>query len=452
MTGKPRRRMKRVLHAIAGIPPNAGGPSRSVPGLCRALSDAGLETWLLSFCPDDALVDPRGVHFLKGPGSCYKAALMTAQRALDSASPDLVHSHGLWTLTNHAIITRARKRGIPVVISARGMLDPWALAQKRWKKRLAMLLYQRRDLHAAALLHATAQQECANIRKQGFGQPVAVIANGVDVPAGLPLARHGAGEPADRLRTALFVARLHPGKGLLDLAEAWARVRPQGWRMQVVGPDTHGHQTEVAARLRNLGIEQDWVFEGAADDTGKWQHYEQADLFILPSHSENFGISIAEALYVGLPVITTKETPWGQLEGGGLRVEGGERRTSNVECRILNGDGSAGLVGGGSPGAHEKSDRAFENGVEGPQPLAGHTQPSTGRCGWWVDVGVEPLTEALRSAICLADRDRHRMGEHGRALVEHKYAWPVIACEMQRSYEWISGSCTLPQCIRVRGR
>ena len=381
-----------MLHAIPGIPAHAGGPSRSVPGLCRALSEVGLETWLLSFYTEDVLEDPRNVNFITGPGFRYSSALRTSQEALKSVNPHIVHVHGLWTPANHAMIVQARMRRIPVVISIRGMLDPWALKQKRGKKLLAMLLYQWRDIRTASLLHATARQEYENIRKQRFRQPVAVIPNGVEVPADLALARHGTAQPADRLRTALFLARLHPGKGLLDLAEAWARVRPQGWRMRVVGPDNHGHQAEVTARLRALGLEQEWVFEGSVDDTGKWQYYQKADLFILPSHSENFGISIAEALAAGLPVITTKGTPWSELQGNSALPHSRTPALSNARTSL---------------------------------------------CGWWIDIGVEPLTQALREAIALTDDDRRKIGNNGRSLMESRYRWHAIACQMGEAYNWL---------------
>ena len=434
-----------MLHAIPGIPAHAGGPSRSVPGLCRALSEVGLETWLLSFYTEDVLEDPRNVNFITGPGFRYSSALRTSQEALKSVNPHIVHVHGLWTPANHAMIVQARMRRIPVVISIRGMLDPWALKQKRGKKLLAMLLYQWRDIRTASLLHATARQEYENIRKQRFRQPVAVIPNGVEVPADLALARHGTAQPADRLRTALFLARLHPGKGLLDLAEAWARVRPQGWRMRVVGPDNHGHQAEVTARLRALGLEQEWVFEGSVDDTGKWQYYQQADLFILPSHSENFGISIAEALYAGVPVITTRGTPWSELQGN-------SERSKVPECgrsKVFETSGTERVMAGiHSYGSCDLCARAAGNPVNTTPKLSNFR---TSRCGWWTDIGAQPLANALREATKLTDAERCTMGHEGRSLIESKYRWNAIAGQMKEAYSWLLNSKSpSPAFLRAR--
>lgn len=236
----------KVLVVTSGINPAAGGPTRSCKGMCRALSQAGVDVVLLVLGGHHPFENPSGVKVLyaedeveaRGPG---------LRRMVSDF--DLVHVQGLWNPKLHKVVKACRKVRVPYVISPRGMLDPWALSVKKWKKRLGMLLYQRSDLKHAAAFHATAELEAANIRAQGLKRPIFIAPNGVDVPQDLPEVKVG-GER----RTAIFLSRLHPGKGLLTLAEAWARVKPQGWVMRVVGPDSYGHKAEVLAKLDALGI------------------------------------------------------------------------------------------------------------------------------------------------------------------------------------------------------
>ena len=143
---------------------------------------------------------------------------------------------GLWLPSNHAAARAARRAGRPFIVSTRGMLAPWSLAQSRWKKRFGWTLYQRRDLHSAALFHATAEQEAEDVRRVGLRQPVALIPNGVDLPG-----RYGTDRPKGEARQALFLSRIHPKKGLLNLVQAWAAVRPEGWELVLAGPDADGH-------------------------------------------------------------------------------------------------------------------------------------------------------------------------------------------------------------------
>lgn len=349
----------KILHVTMGIDPKSGGTTRSVKGLCRALDRAGIDVTLLVLHGHDEFEDSGGVCLFYG-------------KEMDVLDFDIIHLHGLWNWGLHKIALACRRQGKPYIYSPRGMLDPWALSVKKWKKRLAMALYQRSDLKRATAFHATADAEASHIRNQVFAQKMVIAPNGVEVPASLPTGRK---YTKDGVKTALFLSRLHPGKGLVSLARAWADVKPAGWRMLVVGPDDYGHKREVISALDRLGIRSGWEFVDMVGDSEKWEYYCSSDLLVHPSVSENFGITIAEGLAAGIPVICTKGTPWQILE------------------------------------EHH--------------------------CGWWIDIGAEPLANAIQEAMALSDEERHEMGARGRRLAEEKYTWDAVVKAMVAGYEEI---------------
>jgi glycosyltransferase involved in cell wall biosynthesis len=341
-------------------------------------------------------------RFIHAEKAGYWGALRAVESAILSIRPDLIHIHAIWSLSSHAAAVCARRHGIPYVVAPRGMLEPWTLNSKRWKKRLALWLYQRRDLKLAALLHATAESESEQFRKLGFSQPVIVSANGVNAPGVLPERKfRGAG-----CRRLLFVSRIHYKKGLLVLVEAWARLRPSNWVLEIVGTDADGYQKVVERAVEQKGVADSVVFVGPLDDEKKWEAYRRADLFVLPTYSENFGIVVAEALFAEVPVITTKGTPWQELLGlYGVNAS----RAASLSCLSASTSSRSAL------------------------PVS-----DSGRCGWWIDTGVDPLVEALEEAMALSDEERRQMGLNGRALVEQKYTWPAIALQMKSGYKSLS--------------
>ena len=185
---------------------------------------------------------------------------------------------------------------------------------------MAWHTYQRLLLNRAAALHATSAREAENLRRLGLKAAIEVIPWGVEIP--LPR-DDTAPRPNEKERTALFVGRLHPIKGLPMLIEAWARVRPSGWKMKIVGPDEGGHQADLASLLHKADLEAVFEFTGGLKGEALRTVYEDADLLLLPSHAENFGMVVGEALSYGVPVIARQGTPWEVLAtpaaGGGLQ-------------------------------------------------------------------------------------------------------------------------------------
>jgi len=399
----------KILHVIPDLR-QAAGTSVFCVHLCENLSKLGVETAIAvrRVTPDDTI--PQG-----------NIPLLTISRTFDSLEfkPDLVHIHALWNPFLHWASRWARRATLPVVFSPHGMLTPWALGQKRIKKALALAVYQYRDLKLTNLLHATADSEVQDVRRLGLRQPVVVAPLGVAIDPILPRRTRHDSDP----RIALFVSRIHPKKGLVNLVNAWAAIKPCGWKMVVAGPDQDGHEREIKDLAETKGVAQDFEFVGAVFGKEKDRLYNQADLFVLPTHSENFGVVVLEALAAGVPVITTKGTPWSELLGN-----------SDPSSFVHYCDSA--LVGEQSA-IRDKQSVTGNDSTNALMNFRTNELTHMGRAGWWIDIGVEPLAEALKEAMGLSDEERRAMGENGRRLVETKYTWPAIAEQMKAAYVWI---------------
>lgn len=350
----------KILHCVASLSPNDGGPARSVPSLASAVASAGCDVrvWTGQL-PTVDLGEFSNVSFVHGDIDEVTSGDWT---------PDVIHDHGMWLPNNHAVARFARHRRIPRLVSPRGMLQPWCLRHRRVKKHIAWRLYQHRDLRSADCLHATSEAEIDQFRKLGFHQPIIHLPNGVRFPTSLPRPASTAKEG----REVLFLSRIHPVKGIENLVTAWSQVAKDGWRLRIVGSDSDGHSRVVADRICELGLSENVTIEGPLHGQEKWRRMIDADVFVLPSFSENFGIVVAEALAAGTPVITTTGTPWSGLP-----------RNS---------------------------------------------------CGWWVAPDVASLADALADALSRSRDELQVMGRRGREWVGAEYSWELIGQRMRDAY------------------
>lgn len=310
----------RVCHIVPSLEERHGGPSRSVRALANAMARLGTPTDLATthdpalpaLAPGD---DAATLHVCRrdAPRSLCRSREL---RALLERTPfDLVHHHSLWLLPLHYAHTEARRRGVPLVIAPRGMMSDWAWAHHRARKRVAELLVHPGAFAGAAGWHATSPGEAEEIRRRGFRQPVCVAPNGVTLPspAELAAARTHWTEALPALRdrpVALFYSRFHRKKRLHELIELWSRARRGDWFLLLAGVPEEYPVAEVQGWIDAAGL---GAHAAVVDGRGQPAPYGVADLFLLPSHSENFGLVIAEALAAGVPALVTDGTPWSGL-------------------------------------------------------------------------------------------------------------------------------------------
>ena len=374
----------RVLHTIDSLHPDTGGPARTVTALSAELVRAGVDVEIVTRKAQatDPALHPAGVRLTAAEGTGLRgvgAYGRTLHQRVQAMQPHVIHDHGLWLPTNVWSAVCAAWTGTSRVVTPRGMLEPWALQHGARKKRVAWHLYQRYALQQADQIHVTSTMEKEHVEGLGVSLPVAVIPNGVEIPAEDPISTPHEG------CTALFLSRIHPKKGLPMLLDAWADLRPQDWSLTLVGPGENGHRDALWEQVQRKGLGDAVRFVGPVSDEEKWSYYRQADLFVLPTHSENFGIVVAEALASGTPVLTTTAAPWEELV--------------------------------------------------------------TYDCGWWVAPEREAIAGALRDAVSRSPAERASMGSRGRALVEERYSWERVAQQMLQAYDWLLRGGTPPGCI-----
>lgn len=371
-----------VIQIVPGVVRESSGPSYSCMRLTENLRAIGVDAVLATMDhgggPEADFIRrfPIGTgpaRLGRSPGMLRFLRQAAAGRSVET--PLVLHSHGMWQMNAVYPGWVSARQQVPLVISPRGAFSEWAMAHgSRWK-RLFWSLLQRPALRSAACFHVTSEAERRDVRRLGFTQPVALIPNGIDLPSA-PLRGSTGGA-----RTLLFLGRLHRVKGVDLLLEAWSRLEASfpDWSLIIAGDDqdyygASGYRDQLVAQAAALGLSR-VRFVGELLGEDKLRAYADADLFVLPSHSENFAVTVAEALAAGLPAIVSRGAPWSGLEAEGA--------------------------------------------------------------GWWVDITPDALTDALRQAMVMNPAALAAMGDCGRAWMARSFAWNRIADEMRGTYQWI---------------
>jgi poly(glycerol-phosphate) alpha-glucosyltransferase len=421
--------MIRSANLTGSVSRSAGGLFESVRRLMQSLQASGIEVCVFGsedlYTAEDipawapvpvAAYRPYGPRQF-GYSPHYLASLI-------EYSPDLIHTHGLWGFSSIATNQYHRTRGVPYLISPHGMLDPWAVQNSRWKKALAHLFYEHAHLLEASCLRALCEAEARAIRQFGLKNPIAIIPNGIDLPE---IADPSAAATSFRFegrKTLLFLGRLHPKKGLMNLLRAWAQATrpPEGgsqpsaeWLLLIAGWDQGGHENDLKRLCDELGLPWQDVrgrqgAEGAeeSDKPGpdfrlsvpenfsvsflgptfgekKAALYRGCDAFILPSLSEGLPMAVLEAWAHGKPVLITPE------------------------CNLPDGFAA---------------DAAIR-----------------------IRTDVESITQGLRELFRSSPATLRDLGDNGRRLVSAKFSWPILGREMAGLYQWLLTRGDPPACL-----
>jgi poly(glycerol-phosphate) alpha-glucosyltransferase len=375
-----------------------GGLGSSASGFARGLRGLQLESGLLARRQEHLAEDSAGtwpqasVRTFEAVGGGTRFGFSPA---LLRRSPyegfDVLHVHGLWTFSSFAAAVHARRFAVPLVVTTHGMLDDWALRQSPFAKRIALATWQGWTLRSASCIHALTPREAQAIRALGFRTPIAVIPNGVEVPADAGEAPWTNAVHAGK-RVLLYFGRIHEKKGILRLLEAWSllsttapELRAQ-WHLVVAGFGEEPFLDSVRTRARELGIADGVLFAGPQHGARKWATLRACDALVLPSFSE------------GLPMVVLEAWACGRAVG------------MSPQCNL---------------------DEGFD------AKAAVRLDPAS----------AESLAAGLRGLLSTSREALAAMGENGRALARTSFEPAHVASELAAVYSWVTGRGERPACV-----
>ena len=297
---------------------------------------------------------------------------------------DIIHQHGIFVPLS--ILTIFFRRWSKIIISPHGYLEPDKLKVSKIKKKIVLYLYENYNLKKANCIIACSKKEAISLRNYGLKQPIGIIPNGIDnsmLETKISKTEKSSFKKKYNInpdkKVLLFFARIHPWKGLslflkviFDLQNAF---RENNWIFLVIGTDELNHKSELTTYINKKHISDIVKIIEPQYDNNRIIAYDIASCFVLPSKGENFGISVIEALSRSVPVITTKNTPWRELE--------------------------------------------------------------TNDCGWWVDRNENAFKKTLLNLFSKDITDLNEMGNKGKMLVKENYTWISVTKQLNNLYDWV---------------
>jgi glycosyltransferase involved in cell wall biosynthesis len=381
------RQQSEWINVVAHLDPRFGGMSAVVPSLSASIRALGQHNVSLAafLSPGESgtpqTVDGLAIHDFPLGYRDWLAdkAEREAFRSLVNAASGL-HIHGIWESSTLLAARSAQRFAKPYVISAHGMLQPWALRNKRWKKAIYGAILERSNLQRATCLHALTPTEAQEYRAYGLNNPIAVIPNGVNIPESTNADIFLNQFPQLRgKRLLLFLSRIHYKKGVDILCKAWKSIAKQ-WpdaHLVLAGPNFESTQSSIEAFIADAKLHDRVTLTGMLHDRLKWSALHAAECFLLPSYSEGLSVSVLEALGVGIPVIVTRQ------------------------CNL--------------PEVREYD------------------------CGWVIEPNSQDLEAALNDCLNSSKPAVYQMSLRGRALIREKFSWEVIGRQMSALYTWMQG-------------
>lgn len=362
--------MMRVIHYIPSIDRTDGGTSTYMQVLAKELGKIA-EVHIITHRSANPLpMENCIIHHVPNYHPFNGKLKVKVNALFDKIKPDIVHVNCCWLPTCTVVQSLAQKRSYKVVLTPHGMLEPWIINRHYWTRKFpALLLYQKNAIQKADCIQATADSERDNLLKLGYNSNVKVVKLGIDADV-IEMKKSW-----KKSRQILFLSRVHVKKGINFLIEAASILRDelQEYKILVAGDGDADYMATLKQQITDKGLQDIVQLIGGVYGDKKWQLFQASDFFVLPTHSENFGLAIAEALASGTPVITTVGTPWSDLNDS--------------------------------------------------------------HAGAWIEIGTQPLVATLRKFLALSDEELEVMGHNGRKLIETKYSAKVMAEEMILLYK-----------------
>ena len=360
----------KILHYIPSIDETSGGVGAYMQLLTRDLGKM-CELHVMTHRSDnERVLENCTVHYVHNYQPLSYSWNTSIAFLLDEMGPDVVHVNCCWMPACAAVQRIAQKRGFKVVLTPHGMLEPWIIKRHYWTRKVpALWLYQKAAVQRADCVQATAESERDNLLKLGYNSNIKVVRLGIDAES-IEMKRSW-----KKSRQILFLSRVHVKKGINFLVEAADVLRNelQGYKILVAGEGETDYVEAMKRMICDRGLQDIVQLIGGVYGDEKWRLFQTSDFFVLPTHSENFGLAIAESLASGTPVITTVGTPWSDL--------------------------------------------------------------NSSEAGAWIEIGTEPLVETLRRFLGLSEDELETMGRNGRKLIETKYSAHVMAEQMMEVYK-----------------
>ncbi len=372
------------IQIIPDISKESSGPSYSVVKLAENLIDLKLKVTLATL---DIGIPKNPPYFLHTFPLSYNSQKLGASLKMKHwlktksliGKKKLFHNHGMWQ-NNSLYASLAKKISKSIYISSpRGAFSEWAMENGSRLKKIYWPIMQKPSLINVNCFHATAYSEYLDIRRLGFKQPVTIIPNGVDIPNNI-LGENNDYKMSSKMKL-LFLGRIHPKKGLEMLLKAWSKVQKEysNWELYIVGNDIEYNKStgyleylkKMSERIKSERI----YFLGEKNSSEKFQIYKNSNLFVLPTYSENFGMTVAESLAASTPVIVSKGAPWNKIESK--------------------------------------------------------------KAGWWIDINEDSLVKCLNVALKTNSNNLKEMGKNGKKWMEEDYSWSAVASKMLDTYLWL---------------